>query len=111
MESMVIAVSSMASLPLSSVAASLPRQLTKASSSFSEFSGLASVRPISLPSCYPSTSSGRVALNAPLRIEAKEPTRREMVKVRHRRIRKKLNGTAERLALQFSVPTSMCMLK
>ncbi|CAM6119000.1 unnamed protein product [Calypogeia fissa] len=69
---------------------------TKASSSFCEFIGLASFGPISLPSCYPSTSARRVALNAPLRIEAREPTRKESVKVRHRRIRKKLNGTAER---------------
>lgn len=31
-----------------------------------------------------------VALIAPLRIEAREPTRKETVKVRHRRIRKKV---------------------
>jgi hypothetical protein len=31
-----------------------------------------------------------VALNTPLRIEAREPTRKETVKTRHRRIRKKV---------------------
>ncbi|KAG6554886.1 hypothetical protein Mapa_003470 [Marchantia paleacea] len=58
----------------------------------------ASVKSFSTASAFgPIPSASRtVRLNEPLRIEAREPTRRETIKVRHRRLRRKLNGTTER---------------
>ncbi|KAL3690981.1 hypothetical protein R1sor_004632 [Riccia sorocarpa] len=66
--------------------------------SLSASSQLASVKSFSAASAFaPRTPSSRtVLLNEPLRIEAREPTRRETIKVRHRRLRRKLNGTTER---------------
>ncbi|BBN14056.1 large subunit ribosomal protein L18 [Marchantia polymorpha subsp. ruderalis] len=90
MASMAMVTGTMAALSLSSSSKLV------ASSCSSEF---ASVKSFSTASTAfgPFLSASRtVRLNEPLRIEAREPTRRETIKVRHRRLRRKLNGTTER---------------
>ncbi|KAG0562259.1 hypothetical protein M758_9G160900 [Ceratodon purpureus] len=69
--------------------------LSMRTSPFTEFNGLAAAAPSFRPSMP--ASARPVALREALTIEAsREPTRRETVKTRHRRLRKKLNGTTER---------------
>ncbi|CAM6040502.1 unnamed protein product [Sphagnum compactum] len=68
---------------------------TPQSAAFNSFNGLSACKafPVSSLQQAPWQES---FLFQPLRIEAREPTRREGVKIRHRRLRKKLNGTTER---------------
>ncbi|KAJ7222052.1 hypothetical protein O6H91_11G017500 [Diphasiastrum complanatum] len=71
-----------------------PLSFAHSSSRPSFLSSLATFR--STSSLLPTVRNAAEALRQPLQIEARETTRRESVKLRHLRIRKKINGTTER---------------
>lgn len=61
---------------------------------------LGSVTSIS-PSFHVAIPTARASFWYPLKIEAREPTRKESAKVRNRRLRKKFNGTAQKPRLSI----------